>query len=282
MKTTYMRIVPMALLIVCLMGPHALHAQEVLYTPSATSPGKGITSIRTVAAYESYDGQRADGPFKLDQYTVETILAHGITADLTLMMHLPVTYRDFSEPATSNSESFGLEDIRTMFKYRFYQDDIGNIDTVRMSAMVGIELPSYWDGFSSDSFDPFAGVALTAIQGRHGVGAHAMYQWNTGDDPTGIEFSDSEADAVRLDGSYLYRIDPDEYTIDTTKSTYLTLEFNNRYETNGDFEALIGPGILIEATNWAAEMAVRFPIAQEIDNRAELNWSLTFGLRFTF
>ncbi|MEM6507138.1 MAG: hypothetical protein AAF711_16995 [Planctomycetota bacterium] len=256
--------------------------QEVLYTPSATSPGKGIFAVRQNLSFESYDGVRADGAFSLDQFTYETAIAYGITADLTLMSHLPLMYRDYDEPVTSNSESFGVDDLDVMLKYRFLQKDVGNIDTVRMSLMGGIQLPSYSDQFSSESFDPFIGWAMTMIEGRHGIGAHAKYKWNTGGDPYEIEFGDGQSDAIRLDGSYLYRIDPVAYTIDTTKSTYIMVELNQRYETNGDYETLLSPGILIEAQNWAAEIAVRLPINQQVDHRAELDWALTFGLRFTF
>ncbi|MEM9348403.1 MAG: hypothetical protein AAGB26_17580 [Planctomycetota bacterium] len=264
------------------MPPMTAFAQEVLYTPSATSPGKGIFALRQNVSFESFDGVRADGAFSLDQFTYETAIAYGITADLTLMSHLPLMYRDYAEPVTSNSESFGVDDLDVMLKYRFFQKDVGNIDTVRMSLMGGIELPSYSDQFSSESFDPFIGWAMTMIEGRHGIGAHAKYKWNTGGGPYEIEFGDGQSDAIRLDGSYLYRIDPIEYTIDTTKSTYIMVELNQRYETNGDYETLLSPGILIEAQTWAAEIAVRLPINQQVDHRAELDWALTFGLRFTF
>ncbi len=263
------------------LAPLAM-AQEVIYTPSATSPGKDILMVRHSANFEAYKGTRASGAFEVDQYTIENAIMYGITSDLTFMFHVPVTYRDFSEPAGVNSESFGFEDLQAMFKYRFYQDDFGNIDTLRMSVMGGVELPSYDDGFSSDSFDPFVGFALTMIEGRHGVGAHVNYKWNTGKDDYSIDFGDGSADAVRLDGSYLYRIDPVEYTIDSTRSTYLMVELNNRYETNGDYETIFSPGILIEAQNWAAEIAIRLPIAQELDHRAELDWALTVGLRITY
>ncbi|MBX2851108.1 MAG: hypothetical protein KTR15_05110 [Phycisphaeraceae bacterium] len=257
-------------------------AQEVLYTPSATSPGTGIFALRQNVSFESFDGMRADGPFELDQLTYETAIAYGVTADLTLMGHLPLVFRDFSEPATSNSKSFGMYDLPVMLKYRFFQKDLSNIDTVRMSLLGGVELPSYSDQFSSESFDPFIGWAMTMIKGRHGIGAHAKYKWNTGGDPYEIDFGAGQSDAIRLDGSYLYRIDPVEYTIDTTKSTYVMIELNQRYETNGDYETLLSPGILIEAQTWAAELAIRLPINQHVDHRAQLDWAVTFGLRFTF
>lgn len=262
-------------------APHGF-AQEVLYSPSATSPGKGIFATRHNFTYESYDGVRPSGAFSLDQYTVETALAYGITSDLSFMAHLPVMYRDFDEPVGVNSESFGIDDMKTMFKYRFYQDDHGNVDTLRMAIMGGIEFPSYSDQHSSESFDPFVGWAMTLISGRHGIGAHAMYKWNTGGDSYEIEFGDGRSDAIRLDGSYLYRIDPVQYTIDTTKSTYLMVEMNHRYETNGDYETLVSPGLLVEAQTWAAEIAFRLPISQQLEHRAELDWALTVGLRFTY
>lgn len=282
MRYRFLKTAALATLTLAAFSPTMTQAQEVLYTPSATSPGKGVPVTRHIFSYESYDGVRGNGPYTLNQYTMDTAFVYGISADLTFMMHVPLTFRDFNEPPGSQSEKFGIEDLDTMLKYRFYQDDIGNIDTVRMSAMLGIELPSYDDGFSSDSFDPFIGWAMTAIEGRHGVGAHAKYQFNTGNDETGIEFSDTKYDAVRLDGSYLYRIDPAEYTIDTNKSTYIMVELNNRYETSGDFETLISPGLLIEATNWSAELAVRIPVIQELDRRADMDWALTFGLRFSY
>ena len=270
------------LLLAILMPTMTTSAQEVLYTPSATSPGKGIFALRQNISYESLDGVRADGSFELNQVSYETAIAYGITADLTIMSHLPLVYRDYSEPATSNSESFGVDDLPVMFKYRFFQEDVGNIDTLRMSVMGGIELPSYSDQFSSESVDPFVGWAMTLIEGRHGIGAHAKYKWNTGGDPFDIDFGDGQSDAIRLDASYLYRIDPVEYTIDTTKSTYLVCELNQRYETNDDYETLLSPGLLIEAQSWAAEVSVRIPISQQVDHRAELDWALTIGLRFTF
>lgn len=273
-----------ALLALVLLGltPTA-GAQEVLYTPSATSPGKGIWATRHNFSFESFDGNNAGAPYSLDQTTVETAFAYGITADLTVMGHLPLRYRAYDGAGgVGTGDEYGVDDMRTMLKYRFFQKDVGNIDTVRMSAMAGIEIPSYDTEFSSDSWDLFVGIALTAIEGRHGVGAHAMFQLNTGTDDTGVGFSDSKHDAVRLDGSYLYRIDPVEYTIDSTRSTYIMVELNNRYDVSGDYETLISPGILIEAQTWAAEVALRLPIVQEVENRAELDWAVTVGLRFTY
>lgn len=256
-------------------------AQEVLYTPSATSPGEGIFALRQNFSVESFGSGPVGTAFDLDQYTYETAIAYGFTNDFTLMMHFPVRIRDF-DGAAAPSDVAGLDDMRAMLKYRFFQDDFGNIDTVRMSLLGGVEIPSYDDDFSSDSFDPFIGWALTAIEGRHGVGAHAMYKLNTTDKATDIGFGGSEADAFRFDGSYLYRVDPIQYTIDTTQSKYLMVELNQRYEVNGDVETLLSPGFLIEAQTWSAEIAARLPIYQEIDNRAQLDWAVTVGLRFTY
>lgn len=256
--------------------------QEVLYTPSATAPGKGIFGTRHIVTHERFDAGNATIPFDVDQTTVTNLLAYGITPDLTVSATLPMVYRDFDAPPGVSGENFGVKDIELLFKYRFYQEDLGTIDTLRMSLVGGIELPSYDEGFSSESFDPFVGWAMTYIRGRHGIGAYASYKWNTGGATYEIDFGDGQSDAIQLDGSYLYRIDPAQYTAQTTRSTYLVMELNNRYETNGDYETLLSPGILIEAQRWAAEIAIRLPIAQSLDNRAEMDWAISAGLRFTF
>lgn len=256
--------------------------QEVLFTPSATAPGKGIFGTRQIVSFESFDAGNAPTPFDVDQTTLTNLLAYGITPDLTASIKLPAVYRDFDAPPGVAGDNFGVKDIELMLKYRFYQEDLGTIDTLRMSLVGGIEIPSYDDAFSSDSFDPFIGWAMTYINGRHGIGAYTSYKWNTGGDPYQIDFGDGQSDAIRLDGSYLYRIDPVQYTAETTRSTYLVVEVNHRHETNGDDETLLSPGLLIEAQRWAAEIAVRVPIAQSLDHRAEMDWAISVGFRYTF
>ena len=257
-------------------------AQEVTHTPSATAPSPGVLMARQLAHFMRFSGSRADGPFTVNQWVSEHVIAMGVTPDLTAMVHVPLLYRDFNEPATSRGESTGIGDTTLMAKYRFYQDDRGAIATTRMSLLLGVEVPTYDEGFSSDSFDPLVGVAVTALEGRHGWGAYLQYKWNTGDRDDPIDFGDQAADAVRLDGSYLYRLAPDAYTATTQASSYLMLEVNGRYETNGDWEVLFSPGVLYEAKRWAVEVSVRVPVAQALDHRPEPRWGLTVGVRFLF
>lgn len=257
-------------------------SQEVLFAPSATAPGKGNFVSRQIVTQTSFDAGNAMVPFDVDQTTLTNLLAYGMTSDLSAAVTLPMVYRDYDVSAGFDDDRFGIMDIELMFKYRFLQKDLGTIDTLRMSLIGGIELPSYDDGFSSESFDLFLGWAMTYIAGRHGVGAYAQYKWNTGGDPYEIEFGDGQYDAIRIDGSYLYRIDPANYTAESTRSTYLVVEVNNRYEANGDLESLLSPGILIEAQRWAFEFAIRLPVAQSLNHRAEMVWAMSAGFRFTF
>jgi len=266
----------------CMLAALPAAAQEVTHTPSATAPSPGVFTYRQLGQYTRFDGARADGSFTVNQFVSEHVLAVGITPDLTAMLHLPMIYRDFNEPTTSDSESTGFGDAMLMFKYRFYRDDRGIIDTTRISLLLGLEIPTYDEGFSSDSFDPLIGLAMTVLDGRHGYGASVLYKWNTGDQPNPIDFGVQDADALRVDGSYLYRLDPPAYTETTTASTYLMLEANGRYETNGDWEVLLSPGILYEATDYAIEFALRIPVGQELDHRPEPRWGLTAGVRILF
>ena len=57
---------------------------------------------------------------------------------------------------------------------------------------------------------------------------------------------------------------------------------NGAYETNGDNEVLISPGILYEAVSWAFEASVQLPLARDLDHRPETDFSVLFGVRLLF
>lgn len=97
-----------------------------------------------------------------------------------------------------------------------------------------------------------------------------------------IEFGDSKHDALKLDGSYLYRLSPEAYTAETTGSHYAQFQLLGRYETNGDVSAMFAPGWMYEGWQWAFEATVHVPVFQELDHRTELEFGLNFGVRYLF
>lgn len=258
-------------------------AQQTARSAAAVQPGKGVFVFREYFEYASFNGR--DGQPDVDQYTVQSILGYGVTRDFTVMAHLPFRYRnlegDNSQGRDDDSE-WGLEDLKVMGQYRFWQHDSGPINTQRAVVFGGVELPSGDDTYSSDSVDPFFGLAYTHIYDRHGFNVAGQYKWNTGDSDNPVTFGDSEADAIRLETAYLYRLSPERYTASTTASWYLTNELHFRYETNGDAEVHFAPGVMYEAATTAIGVSVGFPIWEDVEKRpleevsVLLEWRLLF------
>ena len=91
-----------------------------------------------------------------------------------------------------------------------------------------------------------------------------------------------EDDALFYNASYLFRLFPDAYSSTSRSATYLLIEANGIYETNGDNEILLAPGIMYETRDMAFEFSVQLPAFQEIENRPKTNFTLTAGIRFFF
>ena len=259
-------------------------AQQSTDMPAAVQPGWEVFVVRQETEYMRMDDPRPGGFGAIEMTETETTLAYGLTRDSALMVHVPVMYWDLESAAPEPaSQGFGVDDITLMVQHRFYKEDLGPIETRRAVLLVGLEVPSYDEGFSSESLDPMLGVAYTLIDGRHGLNASALWKFNTSaDDGFAIEFGDSAADALRLDGSYLYRLSPETYTAETTGSHYVQAQLLGRYETNGDTQVMFAPGWMYEGRQWAFEATVHLPVLQELDHRAELKWGVNLGVRYLF
>ncbi|MEM7575915.1 MAG: hypothetical protein AAF328_00450 [Planctomycetota bacterium] len=272
----------------CGIGNNTARAQQSTDMPAAVQPGFKVTVVRELIHTMRYDDDRSAAAGGLGQYTeitAETTLAYGLRRDLTLMLHLPVKRRfnDDSADRVGVDDGLGLQDPRVMMQHRIWQNDETGINTQRAVVQLGAELPLGADEFSSDSLDPIVGLAYTRIRGKHGLNASAQWKFTTDDgDAAATGFGDAIHDALMVTGSYLYRIAPRSYTIDTTGSHYVQFQALSFYETNGDAAWHFAPGYLYEGKDWAFEASVHLPIAQDLDDRPESEWGLSLGLRYLF
>lgn len=259
-------------------------AQEAIQTDAATQPSVGMTVLRQQLRFTRLKNDPSPEQRRIEEVEARTAISHGLTPDLSFTAALPLKYRRTEFLAEDRTETdWGVDDIPVMLKYRIFRRDTSPVDTLRISLMGGIEIPSYDRPFSSESWDPIVGAVLTTIRGRHGFNQAVQFKLNTGghvEYPIGR--GDGPANALRYDSAYLYRIDPAVYTPETVAATYAVLELNGLYETNGDNEILLSPGLLYEARNWAAEVSVQFPIVQDVENRPEVRYSVVAGVRFLF
>lgn len=257
-----------------LAGAAPAAAQEATHTPAATSPSVGKWYFRQRAQGFRLDGTGDRDGITTDKLVATSNLAYGVTRTLSLSLEVPAVWEE--------GEGVGLSDLTLLAKWRPLQWDLGPVDSVRVAFFGGAELPSGDGDFSSHSVDPLAGAVVTAILGRHGFNQSLAYKLNLGTDPAPTRPGDGEADALRFDTAYLYRLAPAAYSLESTAATYLTLEANGLYETNGDVEVLAGPGLLYEARGWAAEVQVAWPVWQEVRHRDEVGWTITVGIRVLF
>jgi hypothetical protein len=260
-------------------------AQESTNVPAATMPGQGSFYLREKVSAVKMSGSSPRHLGNKDVYTASTSLWYGITRDIALGFEVPVTYYDPSfEHKRFTQTGLGFADMPLTFKWRPLKHDIGPLSTIMFAINGGIELPSGYDGYSSNSFDPFVGAALTVVADRHGFNQSVSYKFQ-GDADWFLyarRAGDGDADALRFDTSYLYRLHPSEFSKTANAGTYLQVEFNGLYETNGDLEMLMGVGLLYEAPKWAVEATVAAPVGANARQRQEADIVFTIGFRYLF
>lgn len=265
------------------VGADAALAQQAIHTPAAAQPSTGVLMVRELAQFTRYSSDPTGLDREVNDLVMLTDLAYGVSHDTVLMLRVPVLFRDIDSDVEGVDDSpGGFGDVHAMVKMRIWQNDFGPIDTARLGVVAGLDLPTARAPFGSDSFDPMLGVVYTHIQGRHGFNASARYKINTGgrDDP--VRPGDSKADILHYDTAYLYRLAPVEYAIDTLGAWYAIAELHGMYETNGDHEIFVAPGVMYEGRDWALEASLSLPVVQDLDHRPEAEFTITLGLRFLF
>ncbi|HWB20189.1 MAG TPA: transporter [Phycisphaerales bacterium] len=258
-------------------------AQQSFQMPSAAQPSTGAVLFRQTGEYMKFGHDPTGLDRDIDQFKLNTQIAFGLTSDLTLMALVPAYERDIDSPQPGvSNDRFRLGDSHFMLKYRFWQDDTGAIDTKRAGLLAGLDVPT-GDGIGNGGWDPMFGVVYTEIHGRNGINASLRYQFNTHDDGrTPVTVNDGLEDTLFVDGSYLFRLSPAVYDADTHGALYAMAEVNSTYETNGDTEVLIAPGLMYEARNWVVELSVQLPVYQALDHRPELDCAIGLGFRLFF
>lgn len=274
------------------------HAQESFFTDAATLPAPGRWVVREMIVYRGVG--RDDSGLGRRGYAVfsHTTLQYGLAPELSLTLDVPVSYRDYRlsprPDAPPDHHHAGLlplqttsavritdvavDDFSLMAKYRFLRHDTGPLDTLRVALIAGVELPT-GTAESSDSVDLIVGVASTLIRDRHGLNLAATYKWATGGTAYPLLAGEGRADSARFGGSYLYRLTPAQFSTEARAGLYAVVESINVYETSGDFEALLAPGLMYEAPGFAIELSVGFPVYQRLSRRPRTDFTVGVGVR---
>lgn len=250
-------------------------AQEMLSMPAATQPSPGVLIPRVQARAYAFD----EGQWLLEQ---DLRVEYGLARDLSVSVDLPLYQGFLDEPGQSDGR-FGLGDLDALLEWRFLREDLNAIDTIRASLFAGAEIPTGTGAYGGGSVDPCVGAVMTAIFGRHGVDLSARWTFVTGDGMTHPIFpSDTADDFANLDFGYAYRLFPDAYGEERVAAWYATVELAATVTTGGEHLVTIGPGLLLEAPEYAIEMGVQLPLSSEDGDRPALRAAFVLGLRLIF
>jgi hypothetical protein len=231
--------------------------QEPFFMDAATHPSRGVTTLRGLATHEE---QRAD-----DLFRARLKAAHGLRSDLALL----------GEWGWNDRAGGGTEDLRLRLKARVWRRDLGPVNTLRLSLLAGAEHVVDRTGEERRAWNPTAGLAGTAILGRHGLNLAGGYRRFT----AGGWEEDGE---VRADAAYLYRLSPSRYGPETSASWYAVSEWNARFRGTSEYDVRWVPGLLYEAWRWAAEVGAIVPLTRGGDDLERLNWGVVAGVRTLF
>jgi hypothetical protein len=264
-----------------LLSVAGAHAQEAMYTAAATMPSKGTLLLREQYHYYAQGADRYGGTDRTIRHQLMTSLALGLERGLALYVDVPVETRVSSRSA---ARGFGrttetlVPEVNATLKWRFYQDDSGGVDTTRIALLGGVRL----DTDTQLSLNPHIGIVYTRVWGRHGFNQELHYTLNTSSDRTANFGGDGSADALASNTAYLYRIYPERYTSESTGAWYATIELNSLYETSGDFEMRLSPGLMFEGREFGFEIMAQLPVYQRVRHRSELDFAIGIGIRFLF
>lgn len=259
-------------------------AQEPINAPSATQPSTGRFLFMPMLRYSHYKEDTTLPDEATDRLMATALLSYGVTKDVALVMETSYDlFEQARNPATGQeSTDSGFGDTLLMAKWRIWKKDTGPIDTIRVALLGGVETPTGSDGFGSESFDPLIGATVTAIRERQGFNGAVRYKFNTGGATTWHGPGDGPADALFVDGACLYRLTPEVYDVNTKGALYGLVEMNGIYESNGDREIILAPGLMYEAKSFAVELSVQLPVWQEIDERPVMAYGMSIGIRLSF
>lgn len=265
---------------------HAAHAQEAINTESATQPGVGTLYVKPQFRLWRYGVSRdpASSVQGVTRAESSVTLQYGLAKDWSLSLKVPGVVQEQTFPASRNLTA-SIGQTEALFKLRVYRSDTAALDTVRAVVYGGAMLPSGDKTVAPQSIDPFIGASVMLIRGRWGLTQSLRYTVTTGANSwewiaPGMR---SSADYLRYDTALMFRVFPAEFTAENSASAwYGSLELNGQYETSGDNEILLAPGLLYEAKRFAAEFSVGFPIVKDVRDRPATQLQVSVGLRFVF
>jgi len=246
-----------------------------LNTDVALTPPSGGTIVRAQWQYSELSGDRTPLGRTVKLSIQPITVVHGLSEKLAILGTVPIMRRevDFASGQTTNDT--GIGDIPLLAKYRFYQDDeFGR--TTRWAVIGGVEIPSYDELFSSESFDPIIGTVWTHQRLDWWVDWDMLYKFNTAGGPDGD-------DELRFDTAYSHRLWSGQTPDQGPWGLYAVAELNSKYVADGSTQVFLSPGLQLITSNVILEAGVQLPVHQDLKApRLETDATIVISVRVQF
>ena len=273
--------------VACIAPADMCLAQEAMRLPAATQPSRGEWTITQRLSWERFGSDPSGQDREVDLLRADSVLRYGISRELSAYGRFGLEQRwtEQSDSGSADSETeadFGATDAEVGLRWRFWQRDAPGLDTTRLAVEGGSSIPIGSGSLSTGSFNPRAALVLTRISGRVGFNALAEYTLTTGGAGTPVMPGEGQDDLVRLGVNGLWRFYPESFGGGQHGAGYAVLELEHIYETGGDHETLVSPGLLWEDNRWAGELSVTLPVYEDVDDRLERRLGVSVGFRWLF
>jgi hypothetical protein len=166
-----------------------------------------------------------------------------------------------------------VRDLEALVKIRMYRDDFSPLRTARFDLLAGVDFYSGNEDFSTRSVDPQIGGVFTYLHDRHAVNADLIWK---------IDTSGDVSDRMRYDLAYVHRVYPAAFEPGKLDTAFGVIELNGVYETKGDNELFLSPGLQYKTKRVTFEVTVQIPIWQDLSARVENDVIVGAGVRLRF
>lgn len=270
---------------------------------TALPVAQGDFVLREQAIYMRLDRHPSPANQDLRVSGAVSVLAYGVTGDLTLFGMLPYLDKRLDRTQAGQRTSLGtsnLGDLTMLGRYTVFQDNAPG-RSFRIAPFAGVKAPTGQDDASgaqgrlpaplqagSGSWDPIAGMVATYQTLGYEIDVAATYQRHN--PANGFKFGDT----AELDASWQYRLWPRALGSGVPGFLYGVLEANlidqarNRMGSapdpnSGGTALLLAPGLQYVTKNWVVEGALQLPLIQNLNGTAlKTDYGLTVGFRLNF
>ena len=260
--------------------PKRLNSNTGINTNTAIAPGLGQTVYRTQIRFLEAHSNPAPAKVDVNQIVIPNVLAYGVRENFTLFGVVPTIFREGTvrppapPGAFSDLDDQGIADLRFFGKYRFWEKDLPG-ETYRWSVLGGLEVPTYDQDFSSDSWDPFLGTVWTYQSLEWGLDLDTVWQSNTGQ-------GSHRHDTLAYDAAYTYVLLTGQTLDEHFWQLNSVFEINGTYIADGSHLVFASPGFQLALERMIVEASLQLPVLRDLKAAIEPDFVFVIGTRITW